>query len=46
MKPVQVRFTKKLLEKIDELVKLGLYSNRSEAVRDATRRHVENRIKK
>jgi len=41
MIPVQIRFTKKLLESIDRLVGAGIYSNRSEALRDAARRHVE-----
>ncbi|MBU1135626.1 MAG: ribbon-helix-helix domain-containing protein [Nanoarchaeota archaeon] len=40
MIPVQVRFTKKLIELLDELVDKGVYSNRSEAVRDATRKLV------
>jgi len=40
MIPVQVRFTKKLIELIDELVEKGVYSNRSEAIRDATRKLV------
>lgn len=37
MQPVQIRLTKKLIEEIDKLVELGLYPNRSEAVRDAVR---------
>jgi len=40
MIPVQVRFTKKLIDLIDELVDKGVYSNRSEAIRDATRKLV------
>ena len=40
MMPVQIRFTKKLIEKIDELINSGVYSNRSEVIRDATRRLV------
>jgi Arc/MetJ-type ribon-helix-helix transcriptional regulator len=40
MVPVQVRLTKKLIERIDELVDRGIYSNRSEAIRDAARRLV------
>jgi Arc/MetJ-type ribon-helix-helix transcriptional regulator len=35
---VQVRVTKKLMEKIDDLVNSGFYSTRSEAIRDAIRR--------
>ena len=42
MMPVQVRMTKRLLELVDELIETGLYSNRSEAIREATRRLVEN----
>jgi Arc/MetJ-type ribon-helix-helix transcriptional regulator len=42
MVPVQVRVTKKLLEMLDELVGKGIYSNRSEAIRDAIRAHVTN----
>lgn len=38
METIQIRLTKKLVEKIDELVKEGFYPNRSEAVRDAVRR--------
>jgi len=38
MIPVQIRLTKKLLDLIDEMVEDGIYSNRSEAIRDAVRR--------
>jgi Arc/MetJ-type ribon-helix-helix transcriptional regulator len=38
MNPVQIRLTKELVEKIDKLVEVGMYPNRSEAVRDAVRR--------
>ena len=40
MIPVQIRFTKKLIAYIDKLIESGVYSNRSEAIRDATRRLV------
>lgn len=40
MIPVQIRFTRKLIERIDRLIEHGVYSNRSEAIRDATRRLV------
>ncbi len=40
MIPVQTRVTKKLIERLDELIQQGVYSNRSEAIRDAIRRHV------
>ena len=42
MVPIQVRITRKLIEEIDLLVQKGIYSNRSEVIRDATRRHVMN----
>ena len=38
MDPVQIRLTRELVEKVDKLVEVGLYPNRSEAVRDAVRR--------
>ena len=37
MIPVQIRLTKKIIEMIDELVENGMYPNRSEVVRDASR---------
>ncbi len=40
MIPIQVRVTKKLMERLDELIDCGAYSNRSEAIRDAIRKHV------
>ncbi len=40
MIPVQIRFTRRIIEHIDRLVESGIYSNRSEAIRDATRRLV------
>jgi Arc/MetJ-type ribon-helix-helix transcriptional regulator len=40
MIPVQIRFTRKLIEYLDRLIESGVYSNRSEAIRDATRRLV------
>lgn len=46
MIPVQVRITKKIIEEIDLLVQKGIYSNRSEVIRDATRRHVMNMVDK
>jgi Arc/MetJ-type ribon-helix-helix transcriptional regulator len=38
MDPVQIRLTRELIEKIDNLIENGMYPNRSEAVRDAVRR--------
>jgi Arc/MetJ-type ribon-helix-helix transcriptional regulator len=40
MIPVQIRFTKKIIERIDKLIESGVYSSRSAAIRDATRRLV------
>jgi len=40
MIPVQVRITKKLVEMLDELIENGVYSNRSEAIRDAIRKNI------
>jgi Arc/MetJ-type ribon-helix-helix transcriptional regulator len=40
MIPVQIRINRKMIEKIDQLVDAGVYSNRSEVIRDATRRLV------
>jgi Arc/MetJ-type ribon-helix-helix transcriptional regulator len=40
MIPVQVRITKKLIDRIDELIRCGAYPNRSEVIRDAIRNHV------
>jgi len=36
--PIQIRLTRELIEKIDQLIDKGIYPNRSEAVRDAVRR--------
>lgn len=38
MQTVQIRLTKKLVEKLNDLVKEGFYPNKSEAVRDSVRR--------
>ncbi len=46
MVPIQVRITKKLIEEIDLLIEKGIYSNRSEVIRDATRRHIIGFIEK
>jgi len=40
MQMTQVRLTKGLLGKIDELVQRGYYPNKSDAIRDAVRRLV------
>lgn len=40
MQMTQVRLTKGLIERIDNLVQRGYYSNKSDAIRDAVRRLV------
>lgn len=40
MQMTQVRLTKGLINKIDEFVQKGYYSNKSDAIRDAVRRLV------
>jgi len=40
MDTLQIRMNKELLKRIDSLVKSGIYSNRSDVIRDATRRFV------
>jgi Arc/MetJ-type ribon-helix-helix transcriptional regulator len=42
MIPIQVRITKKLSERIDEIIDSGIYSNRSELIRDAIRNHIKD----
>ena len=37
MIPVQIRMPKKLLDMVDGMVGTGLYSNRSQVIRSATR---------
>ena len=37
METLQIRLTKNMLDKIDVLIELGTYPNRSEAVRDSVR---------
>jgi len=41
METVQIRLTEKQIKNIEILVKKGIYPNRSEAVRDAVRRLVD-----
>lgn len=43
METVQIRLTKNMLEKIDELIMVGEYPNRSEAIRDSVRRMLDNK---
>ena len=43
METVQIRLTKNMLERIDELINIGEYPNRSEAVRDSVRRMLDRK---
>ncbi len=43
METVQIRLTKNMLEKIDELINIGEYPNRSEAIRDSVRRMLDRK---
>ena len=40
MDTLQIRMNKELLKRVDSLVKTGIYSNRSEVIRDSVRRFV------
>ena len=40
MDTLQIRINKELLKIVDSLVKSGIYSNRSEVIRDSVRRFV------
>ena len=40
MDTLQIRMNKELLKRVDTLVKSGIYSNRSDVIRDAVRRFV------
>ena len=44
METVQIRLTEKQIRNIETLVKKGVYPNRSEAVRDAVRKLVEEAV--
>ena len=43
MDTLQIRMNKELLKRIDSMVKSGIYSNRSEVIRDSVRRFVWER---
>ena len=43
METVQIRLTKNMLERIDELINIGEYPNRSEAIRDSVRRMLDRK---
>ena len=40
METLQIRLPKKLLVKVDELVKSGLFQSRSEIIREAVRKYI------
>lgn len=41
METVQIRLTKNMLDKLDELIMMGEYPNRSEAIRDGVRKMLD-----
>ena len=43
METMQIRLTRNMLNKVDELIKRGEYPNRSEAVRDSVRRMLDRK---
>jgi len=43
METMQIRLTRNMLDKVDELIKIGEYPNRSEAVRDSVRRMLDRK---
>ena len=45
METMQIRLTKTMLDRIDELVSIGEYPNRSEAVRDSVRKMLDSQNK-
>lgn len=45
MQTMQIRLTENQIRRIDGMIKQGQYPSRSEAVRDATRRLIENTAK-
>lgn len=43
METLQIRLTKNMLDKIDQLITIGEYPNRSEAIRDSVRKLLDNK---
>ncbi len=43
METLQIRLTKNMLDRIDQLITIGEYPNRSEAVRDSVRKLLDNK---
>lgn len=46
MDVVQVRIPREMINRIDDLVRRGIYPNRSEAIRDAVRRFLNSKTVK
>lgn len=44
MDTIQIRLSSGLIEKVDDLVNTGIYSNRSDVIRDAVRKLVLDNI--
>ena len=40
MDTLQIRMNKELIKRVDTFVKLGIYSNRADVIRDAVRRFI------
>ena len=43
METIQIRLTRNMLKGLDELIKIGEYPNRSEAVRSSVRRMLDRK---
>jgi Arc/MetJ-type ribon-helix-helix transcriptional regulator len=43
METLQIRLTRNMLDRIDQLITIGEYPNRSEAVRDSVRKLLDNK---
>jgi len=43
METLQIRLTKNMLDRIDQLITIGEYPSRSEAVRDSVRKLLDNK---
>ena len=43
METIQIRLTRNMLNRIDELINIGEYPNRSEAVRDSVRKMLDRK---
>jgi len=43
METIQIRLTKNMLMRLDELIQIGEYPNKSEAIRDSVRKMLERK---